>query len=642
MLRRTTRSAGPLILTVLALASTALASPSSSQEARSPEEEPAGVLDGLTADERSDIVDVYGVSAEELLEMPGDEAIDVLLDGRLATPLAALEQMSKEDFADVVNSQVTLRVFYGLDGDRRAVGDLLLTEQGAESLQQDPFTMTKSEQDSVLPRLAAMNERMTALDSIRMLGGFGESFANNTEGTYVVVAVPGSEASAAVGRLGDDGIEIVATAVGRSDLEAVWPDIADQFAYQSDGSLTYDSSRGGPSLTEMQDLLSAQGIEATVGEADTPVTFRDGFDDAYCRGRSPNECGQNRGGVGYDARFPNGTGEVCSTGMAVEHNNGGLGYITARHCFYSDIGQFISWGRVYQRAHNSNGYAGAVLPASSPDAAILWMPASSTTIAPVTSSYLRIPGVINAESFDQAGTPGMNDVICGVGRNAAAPRCGFVYQTSPIVAASIPGSGGIISGGDSGGLAFAGSNPTRGVGIIQGENSGGTNFSIETPTSMAGLLGSNWNYYFGADEGASNLGRRHHLFSLYDVSYLRSPDPGGWSYYLSRWNTSCTTRLRSDTRQIIGYSPEIVALWPLTSISNSESRVRIAYEAALGREPDAGGLAFWTNYVWINSSSSVASREARWHGFLDFTVTNSNEFAGRIATGSVGDRALCS
>lgn len=117
--------------------------------------------------------------------------------------------MSEEDFADVVNSQVALRTLYGLDGDRRAVEQLLFTEQGAESLQQDPLAMTKAEQDSVLPRLAAMKERMTALDSIRTLGGFGESFANNTEGTCIVVAVPGSEPSAVVDRLGDDGIEIV-------------------------------------------------------------------------------------------------------------------------------------------------------------------------------------------------------------------------------------------------------------------------------------------------------------------------------------------------------------------------------------------------------------------------------------------------
>lgn len=98
------------------------------------------------------------------------------------------------------------------------------------------------------------------------------------------------------------------------------------------------------------------------------------------------------------------------------------------------------------------------------------------------------------------------------------------------------------------------------------------------------------------------------LVRLYFGIINRAPDPGGYSYWLRQLTR--TDKYHKDlaeiARQLMG-SPEFKRKY---GTLNNEQFVKAMYPQVFGRDPDAGGLAYWTNRLnrgTISRHSMMAS-----------------------------------
>jgi hypothetical protein len=93
--------------------------------------------------------------------------------------------------------------------------------------------------------------------------------------------------------------------------------------------------------------------------------------------------------------------------------------------------------------------------------------------------------------------------------------------------------------------------------------------------------------------GAS--GRLGSLTRLYSAYFLRGADPGGMAYWLDRMNQGMTLAQISN---FFAQSPEFNARY---GALNAGDFVKLVYRNVLGREPDAGGYAYWAPRVFNGS-----------------------------------------
>jgi len=104
---------------------------------------------------------------------------------------------------------------------------------------------------------------------------------------------------------------------------------------------------------------------------------------------------------------------------------------------------------------------------------------------------------------------------------------------------------------------------------------------------------------------------------LYSAYFLRPPDPSGLNYYLGKRRSGSTLSSLSNT---FAASNEFKTRYGTLS---NQAYVELVYDNVLGRDPDPGGLAYWTGQL-------DAKKKSRGQVMLNFS--DSNEYKNKKAT----------
>jgi hypothetical protein len=89
------------------------------------------------------------------------------------------------------------------------------------------------------------------------------------------------------------------------------------------------------------------------------------------------------------------------------------------------------------------------------------------------------------------------------------------------------------------------------------------------------------------------------IYRLYQAAFARTPDEGGLRYWASAADQFTLSQLQLATE--FRTSPEFIAKYG-ANVSNRDYTYNM-YKNVLGREPDQGGIDYWTNVVnigWVN------------------------------------------
>lgn len=105
--------------------------------------------------------------------------------------------------------------------------------------------------------------------------------------------------------------------------------------------------------------------------------------------------------------------------------------------------------------------------------------------------------------------------------------------------------------------------------------------------------------FYGSPEFFDKVGNNHRAFvrSLYEEIQGRDPDGGGLTY----WTDQLDSGAMSRTQVAAGF---------YASIESREGRVIALYQQVLGRNPDGGGLAFWADQLLTRDDVALAAELA--------------------------------